>query len=63
MACLDTYVLGTFSPLSFQTAHMSDVIVDEDEWMKLNSELERIHEDAGKVSSFMDQHVNNTWEV
>jgi hypothetical protein len=42
---------------------MSDVVVDEGEWWKLHEELYAIREDAGKVNSFMEQHVNKKWEV
>ncbi len=48
---------------SAQTAHMGDVVVDEDEWLKLSSELYGIREDTGKVNSFMAKHVNKKWEV
>ncbi len=42
---------------------MSDVVVDEDEWKKLHSELGGIREDAGKINSFMVKHVNTKWKV
>ncbi len=48
---------------SAQTAHMGDVVVDEDEWVKLHHELGGIREDAGKVNSFMVKHVNTKWKV
>ena len=48
---------------SAQTAHMSDVVVDEREWCKLHNELAGILEDAGMVNSFMVKHVNTKWKV
>ena len=42
---------------------MSDVVVDHKEWRKLDFELQRIRNDAGKVNSFMVKHVNTKWEV
>jgi hypothetical protein len=42
---------------------MGDVVVAEEEWWKLNSELERIREDAGKVNSFMVKHTNTKLDV
>ncbi len=49
---------------SAQTAHiMGDVVVDEDEWGKLNDELRDIRDDAVKVNSFMVKHVNKKWAV
>ncbi len=48
---------------SAQTAHMGDVIVDENKWEKLARELGDISEDAGKVNKFMVKNVNKKWEV
>jgi hypothetical protein len=42
---------------------MSDVVVDEYEANELHYELDGIRGDAGKVNSFMEQHVNKKWEV
>ncbi len=42
---------------------MGDVVVNGNEWEKLDYELWGIREDAGKVDSFMVKHVNTTWEV
>jgi hypothetical protein len=44
-------------------AHMSDVVVDEDEWLKLEHEVYIISKDMAKVSTFMEQHVNKKWAV
>ncbi len=48
---------------SAQTAHMGDVVVDKDEWLKLSSELYGIREDATAVNKFMARHANKKWEV
>jgi hypothetical protein len=40
---------------------MGDVVVDEDEWVKLHMLLYDISEDAEKVNSFMIKHVNTKW--
>jgi hypothetical protein len=42
---------------------MGDVVVDHNKWVKLARELAGIHGDAGKVNSFMEQHVNTKWRV
>jgi hypothetical protein len=42
---------------------MSHVVVDEDEWCELACELSDIRLDAGKVNSFMVNHVNKKWAV
>ncbi len=42
---------------------MSDVVVDEDEWLKLEHEVYIISKDMAKVSTFMEQHVNKKWAV
>ncbi len=42
---------------------MSDMVVDNEEWLKLNRELRDICKDARKVNSFMVKHVNKKWEV
>ena len=42
---------------------MSDVVVDKDEWEKLDGELDDIREDARMVKSFMARHVNKKWAV
>jgi hypothetical protein len=48
---------------SAQTAHMSDVVVDWAEWVKLHNELERIRDDAGKVNLFMVKHASTKYKV
>jgi hypothetical protein len=48
---------------SAHTAHMSDVIVDKDEWWKLADELYGIRDDAGTVNSFMVKHASTKWKV
>jgi hypothetical protein len=48
---------------SAQTAHMGDVVVDKDEWVKLAIELDGIREDATEVNSFMAKHANKKWDV
>jgi hypothetical protein len=52
IVCFSAYICG-----------MDQAFVDEEGWVKLNNQLVIIHEDAGKVNSFMDQHVNKKWEV
>ncbi len=42
---------------------MGDVVVNEDEWIKLAFELDCVREDAAKVNSFMVKHVNKKWKV
>jgi hypothetical protein len=42
---------------------MGDVVVGEDEWVKLHMELSDILKDAEKVNSFMVKHVNKKWKV
>ncbi len=48
---------------STQTALISDVLVEEDEWLKLEHEVYIISKDMAKVSTFMEQHVNKKWAV
>ena len=48
---------------SAQTAHMGDVVVDWDEWLKLHRELDGICGNAVWVNSFMVKHVNTKWKV
>jgi hypothetical protein len=42
---------------------MSDVVVNELEWVKLNEYLNAIREDAEKINSFMAKHVNTKYKV
>ncbi len=48
---------------SAQTARMSDVLVDDGKWNKLEQELGSVLKDAEKVDAFMSKHVNTKWDV